>query len=96
MGKNPIAEHKERDVTHLREVLLSIVDDGDTTKKDKIEASKLLLRAHHSLQAERITTSTKEEKSPFSKTREAKIDKRIDEILDGFGETTPNSEPLPS
>ena len=53
--KNPIAVHKNKDLVELREMLLMIARDDTATKKDRIEASKLMLRAHHALAPEKVT-----------------------------------------
>ena len=54
---SPIVEHKEKDVKLMREILLSIINDKEVPKKECIEASKLLLRAHHALQVDRSVTA---------------------------------------
>ena len=53
--ESPIKKHKEEDITELRKVLLEIIRNDTATKKDRIEASKLLARMHHSLQADKVT-----------------------------------------
>ena len=55
--KTPISEHKEKDVKLMRKILLEIIEDEDISKKERIEASKLLLRAHHSLAPDRTVTA---------------------------------------
>ena len=55
--KTPISEHKDKDVKLMRGILLGIINDDDSPKKERIEASKLLLRAHHSLQIDRSITA---------------------------------------
>jgi len=47
--KTPISEHKEKDVKLIRVMLLKIINDDQAPRKERTEASKLLLRAHHSL-----------------------------------------------
>ena len=73
--KSPIEDKKEKDIILLRKTLLSIIRSTDgKTKKDVIEASKLLARMHHALapdksviakataqQAQKIEVLTKEE-----------------------------------
>ena len=54
---SPIAEFRTKDVLHLREVLLGIINDKSCTRKDKIDASKLLLRSHHALAPDRSVTA---------------------------------------
>jgi len=56
-NESPIKKHKENDITELREVLLEIVRTDTATKKDRIEASKLLARMHHALQVDRVTAT---------------------------------------
>lgn len=55
---SPIAEYKETDVKLMREILLCIIEDDDIPKKERIEASKLLLRAHHALQIDKSVSAT--------------------------------------
>lgn len=67
---SPIATQKDRDIKHLREVQLNIIrggmlcpkcqekNDCKISKKDVIEASKLLSRLHHALQPTKIVTAT--------------------------------------
>jgi len=55
--KTPISEHKEKDIQLLRTTLLDIIKGEDLTKKDRIEAAKLLARMHHSLQIDRTVTA---------------------------------------
>ena len=66
---SPIATQKDRDIRHLREVQLNIIRGGmicpecqvkfdcKTSKKDVIEASKLLSRLHHALAPEKVITA---------------------------------------
>jgi len=53
--KNPIAKDRNKDLIELREVQLTIIRDDTATKKDRIEASKLLSRLHHALAPEKVT-----------------------------------------
>ncbi len=78
--KSPIADHKEKDVTLLRKVLLGIVEGEKTTQKDKIEASKLLLRAHHALQAERVDVKEKKKDELPKKVKDG-LNDQLAEIL---------------
>ena len=66
---SPIATQRDRDIKHLREVQLNIIrggmlcpkcqkeNDCKISKKDVIEASKLLSRLHHALQPEKAVTA---------------------------------------
>ena len=56
--KSPIEDKKEKDIILLRKTLLSIIKSGDgKTKKDVIEAAKLLARMHHALQIDKSITA---------------------------------------
>jgi len=55
--KTPISEHKEKDVKLIRIMLLKIINDDQAPRKERTEASKLLLRAHHSLQPDKTITA---------------------------------------
>ena len=80
-NESPIKKHKEDDITELREVLLEIVRTDEATKKDRIEASKLLARMHHALQVDRVTaTATAKQaqvqaNNTLTKAEEEKLEK---------------------
>ncbi|KKK94305.1 hypothetical protein LCGC14_2684180 [marine sediment metagenome] len=81
---SPISEHKHEDVVHLRKVLLEIVDDDTCTKKDRIEASKLLLRTHHSLQIDKSVTATANAQAKFANLSPPKLKPALQETLRGL------------
>ena len=76
--KSTILEHKEKDVTLMRGVLLQIINDEEAPKKEVIEASKLLLRAHHALAPDKTVTATAvaqqaQKNDKLTKDEEAKL-----------------------
>ena len=82
MKKTPIEEHKSDDVILMRKILLSMIEDEDITKKDRIEAAKLLSRLHHSLQVDRTTVKAVATSGPnIEKEKQEAISQRIDDIL---------------
>ena len=80
--KNPIIEHKERDVIELRTMLWAIINNPDTKDKDKVEAAKLLARMHHALQPDKVTVKDMlKDKSPFSEDEEKEILDAVQQAL---------------
>ena len=66
----PISNHRDKDIKDSRKLLRSIIDgkieESAQAIKNKIEAAKLLLRAHHALQVD---------KQVIKDSEKAKIDK---------------------
>ena len=68
--KNPIDEHKEKDLNLGRDELLKIINgvaDSATAVKNKIEAIKLLARMHKGLQVDKTVVSATAQAGAFSK-----------------------------
>ena len=80
--KSPIENEREKDIRLLRDVQLEIINDPEVSKKDKIEASKLLARLHHALQVDRtIAKAEVKTKSPVNKKLQDDINDRLNDIL---------------
>jgi len=68
--KNPIDEHKEKDLNLGRDELLKIINgvaENATAVKNKIEAIKLLARMHKGLQVDKTVVSATAQAGEFSK-----------------------------
>jgi len=81
MKKTPIEEHKADDIILMRKILLSMIEDEDITKKDRIEAAKLLSRLHHSLQVDRTTVKAIAKSDTLPKRTKEELDDRVNSLL---------------
>ena len=90
-NESPIKEHKEKDIIELREALLAIVREDSATKKDRIEASKLLARMHHALQVDRVTATAnaKQAQVVSANTLTKAEEVKLEELLYGSKHTLP-------
>jgi len=79
---SPITEQREEDLIEMREYLWAIIRDKDTPKKDGIEASKLLARMHHALQADRAVA--KPDPKDKLKTGIPKLKPELKKKMDGM------------
>lgn len=81
MKKSAIEDHKEKDVKLMRETMLSIINDGEVSKKDRIEAAKLLARMHHALQVDRTTVTATAKADALPKKTKEELNDKISELL---------------
>jgi hypothetical protein len=92
--KTPIDTHKDSDIKLMRTTMLKIIKDEDVTKKDRIEAAKLLARMHHALQVDRTTVKGDTKSGPdIEPEKQEEILDRVDEIINAnlYGRKTPPS-----
>lgn len=82
---SPIKTHKTSDIKEVREAQLKIIRSDSASNKEITEASKLLARMHHSLQADKVTAkavaSQKQVQAAQELTKEEKelLDKQLNE-----------------
>lgn len=81
----PIQPHRDKDIKDSRKLLREIIDgktEGSATEvKNKIEATKLLLRAHHALQVDKQVIKEAQKQSVEKPALRAEHQKSLDKIL---------------
>ena len=82
---SPIQTHKTKDITEVRKVLLKIIRADHTKEKDRIEASKLLARMHHSLQIDKVSAkaTAKQEQTQAAQKLTKQEEDKIEKLLNG-------------
>ena len=84
MGSTPILDKREKDIKDSRKLLRNIIDgkieESAQAIKNKIEAAKLLLRAHHALQVDKQVIKDSEK----AKIEKPKLSEEHQKILDAI------------
>ena len=85
MALTPILNHREKDIKDSRKLLRKIIDgkieESAQAIKNKIEAAKLLLRAHHALQVDKQVIKESQKQSIEKPALRAEHQKALDKIL---------------
>ena len=81
----PILNHRDKDIKDSRKLLRNIIDgkieESAQAIKNKIEAAKLLLRAHHALQIDKQVIKDSQKPTTEKPALRAEHQKTLDKIL---------------
>lgn len=85
MDSMPILDKREKDIKDSRKLLRTIIDgkleETAASIKNKIEATKLLLRAHHALQVDKEVIRASKKPTIEKPALRAEHQKELDKIL---------------